>query len=92
MGNKCDLDDKKEVTFKQGLNYANEIGSEFCEVSAKNDIGINELFELVGKKLAERDAKLPKSSSDGTGVGDRPRSHSKLVPDPKKKSKKNCAC
>ncbi len=48
-GNKNDLDDLREITTKQGEEYAKEIGAVFCETSAKTSINIKELFVDISK-------------------------------------------
>ena len=51
VGNKSDLDDEKVVGFNKGAEYAKQIGASFHEVSAKDNVGIIELFEDIGRKL-----------------------------------------
>ena len=54
VGNKSDLTDEKIVQVKQGTEYAKSIDATFSEVSAKEDIGIKELFEDIALKLYSR--------------------------------------
>ena len=51
VGNKCDLVDKREVQTEDGKNLALQHNCPFREVSAKENIGINELFIEVAKDL-----------------------------------------
>ena len=44
VGNKIDLEDKREVTKEEGSNYAKEHDFIFAEVSAKSGDGFSELF------------------------------------------------
>ena len=44
VGNKTDLDDRREVNSDEGENFANENGFIFGEVSAKTGDGFSELF------------------------------------------------
>ena len=46
VGNKCDMDNV-EVSAEQGAEYAKQIGSFFHEVSAKENIGMSELFQEI---------------------------------------------
>ena len=82
--NKIDIKkDNYETVSKNVQNFANEKGCEFMEVSAKENIGIADLFELVAKKILENGEKL---LSDG---GNAP----KRTPQPKEtnpKDKKKC--
>ena len=51
VGNKCDMSAENQVSTMQGQEYAKEIGAQHFEVSAKEDIGINSLFEEIAKQL-----------------------------------------
>lgn len=62
-GNKNDLEDLREITVKQGTDYAKEIGAVFCETSAKTAENIKELFVDISQKLPP-EAVLPYSSDD----------------------------
>ena len=44
IGNKTDLEDKRQVTSKEAEDFANEKGFIFHEVSAKNGDGVEDLF------------------------------------------------
>ena len=43
MGNKCDIEEKREVTRIEGEVMAEQYGAAFFEVSAKTGININEV-------------------------------------------------
>lgn len=45
VGNKIDLEDKRQVQTKEAENFANAKGFIFCEVSAKTGENVQELFE-----------------------------------------------
>lgn len=47
LGNKCDLEDSREVTTNDGKKYAEKNNAPFFEVSAKSDINVKEAFEKV---------------------------------------------
>ena len=49
-GNKIDLEDRK-INKEEAEKYAQEIGSFYCEVSAKTNVGIVELFHQIVDKL-----------------------------------------
>jgi small GTP-binding protein len=51
-GNKCDMEDRK-IPYSQGKAFADTHKMIFLETSAKNDIGIKELFNAVAKKIYE---------------------------------------
>ena len=49
------MTDQIEVQFHKGVEYGKKIGASFSEVSAKDNIGINELFQEIGLKLRKRE-------------------------------------
>ena len=58
VGNKTDLDDRREVNSNEGENYAKEHDFIFKEVSAKTGDGINELFDVILKEMLKKKTKL----------------------------------
>ena len=54
VGNKNDLDNKREVSKEKGLNYAKNIDALFFEVSALNGNGIKELFDKIAIKYGKK--------------------------------------
>ncbi|KAJ8041985.1 Ras-related protein Rab-22A [Holothuria leucospilota] len=50
-GNKCDLEDLREVTERDGAAYASEINAVFGETSAKTAKNISEIFIEISKNL-----------------------------------------
>lgn len=44
IGNKCDWEEKRAVSTEQGQRLADELGIPFLEVSAKNNINIENAF------------------------------------------------
>lgn len=70
-GNKNDLEDKREVVKEEGENYASEIGTFYCEVSAKTNSNIEELFNKIVDKLpkfnkSEKHIKLDEDPNNNT--------------------------
>ena len=47
VGNKIDLEKEREVSKEEAIKLANKYNCPFCEVSAKNYINVNELFEDI---------------------------------------------
>ena len=52
--NKSDLVEKEEVNEEEARKYAKEINADFCSISAKNSIGIDDLFIQIVKKYTGR--------------------------------------
>ena len=55
VANKYDLYEKREVSNEEGEEFAKSIGAIFASTSAKNDSGMNFLFENIGRKILEPD-------------------------------------
>jgi len=51
IGNKTDLEDKREVTFQEGEEFAKNNGLFFLETSAKNFTNINESFNKLTEEI-----------------------------------------
>ena len=51
VGNKCDLDKRRRVSYSSGKELADSYGMTFYEVSAKENINIDELFKSVGHDI-----------------------------------------
>ncbi|XP_010131438.1 PREDICTED: ras-related protein Rab-22A [Buceros rhinoceros silvestris] len=60
-GNKCDLNDVREVMEKDAKDYADSIHAIFVETSAKNAININELFIEISRRIPSTDTNPPSS-------------------------------
>lgn len=102
LGNKCDLEDKRQVTFDKGQRLGEELGVPFKEVSAKNNTSVNEAFYTIAEdvisKLRTDDVKSEDRQSffkiAGTSIpGEEEVSaqerHEKLM---QAKKKKKCSC
>ncbi len=44
IGNKCDWDEKRVVSYDQGKNLANDLGISFVEASAKTNVNVEDAF------------------------------------------------
>ena len=53
MGNKCDLEDAREVSTDEGKELAKSLGIPFLESSAKTRINIDEAFHAVVNEVRE---------------------------------------
>ena len=51
VGNKVDLEDQRRVSKEEALKYAQANDIEYIETSAKANINIAQLFDLVARKI-----------------------------------------
>ena len=51
IGNKCDLEEKRKVTFQEGKDFAESNGMKFMETSAKTASKVQEAFELLTNEI-----------------------------------------
>lgn len=75
VGNKIDMEDKREVSTDEGREFAERLGIPFFEVSAKDGTCLNELFTTVGKVVLEKNPKMfdeTESDQDLVTLDDRP--------------------
>ena len=83
IGNKCDLEEKRKVTFQEGKDFATSNGMQFIETSAKADTNVKEAFELLTQEIIkasitkdksmERKEKTVHLSSGGADLSTKPK-------------------
>ena len=54
VGNKCDLEEERQVSTEEGSEFATRYGLSFFETSAKNTVNIEEIFNNSVDFIAER--------------------------------------
>lgn len=69
VGNKCDLDNEREVSTEQGKKLAIEWGCPFMEVSAKERIRNDECFHEVVREIRRMEVKVDPGSKKGKKGG-----------------------
>lgn len=52
-GNKCDLQESRQVSAQMGLEWARKRGCGFMETSARNTVNIEETFALIIRRVVE---------------------------------------
>jgi len=75
VGNKCDLNELREVSTEEGRDLAKSFGAEFLEASAKTRTNIEQIFVSVVRKVREKRGGKKKHTKTGA----------------KKKLNKNCS-
>ena len=57
VGNKCDMEDDRVITTERGRQLADQLGLEFFETSAKENINVKAVFErlvdIICDKMSE---------------------------------------
>ncbi|XP_072937794.1 ras-related protein RabJ isoform X2 [Epargyreus clarus] len=56
VGNKCDLEASRAVTYNEAVQYAAAIGAAYCETSALHDHGIDQVFLSTATALLKLSA------------------------------------
>ncbi|CDQ89536.1 unnamed protein product [Oncorhynchus mykiss] len=80
LGNKCDINDKRQVSKDRGEKLALEYGIKFMETSAKANINVENSFLTLARDIKSKmDTKLEGSSPQGS-------SHKVKISQPQKKS------
>ena len=47
VGNKCDCNVRREVTYEKGQELADQLGCPFFEASAKDNVNVDDVFEKL---------------------------------------------
>ncbi|GAB1221783.1 hypothetical protein ENUP19_0084G0032 [Entamoeba nuttalli] len=53
VGNKCDLENERQVMKEEGIEYADSVKCPFIECSAKTSENINQIFEIITRNVFE---------------------------------------
>ena len=71
VGNKCDMDKDRKVSFEQGQEFAKEHKMFFFETSAKDSINVQEAFETMTKEIIkENDENVLKKKKEDIKIDD----------------------
>ena len=72
VGNKCDLEDERVISTERGKQLADQLGLEFFETSAKENINVKQTFErlvdIICDKMSESLDSDPSLVSKGQGT------------------------
>uniref|UniRef100_A0A663DSF5 small monomeric GTPase n=1 Tax=Aquila chrysaetos chrysaetos TaxID=223781 RepID=A0A663DSF5_AQUCH len=68
LGNKCDMNEKRQVSKEKGEKLAIDYGIKFLETSAKSSINVEEAFFTLARDIMTKlNRKMNDSSSSGAG-------------------------
>ena len=63
VGNKCDLDDKRVVSYEEGAELAKHYDIPFLETSAKNSVNVEKTFETMTMEIKKKNSKPNQSAN-----------------------------
>ncbi|KAM6918869.1 RAB3A, member RAS oncogene family, a [Xenentodon cancila] len=88
VGNKCDMDDERVVAAERGRQLSEQLGFEFFEASAKDNINVKQTFERLVDVICERMAEsLDNNDPTITGAKQGPQ-----LNEQPQRSHQDCAC
>jgi len=65
VGNKCDLEANRQVTYEEGKAYADQLGIKFIETSAKNSVNVDNAFFTMANEIKSRVQKVETPQTGG---------------------------
>lgn len=84
VGNKCDQEKDRKVSYEEGMRLAKENRIDFVESSAKNGTNIEEIFTKLNDRILERIDKGTIDVSNHPGIKTGTETYSNLAFEPKK--------
>jgi small GTP-binding protein len=69
VGNKCDCKEARIITTEQADDTARDIHACYCETSAKEGTGIQDLFDLIVSELANQNSEVKKTGENREILG-----------------------
>ncbi|XP_075472448.1 ras-related protein Rab-3B [Ascaphus truei] len=69
VGNKCDMDDERVIALEKGKHLSDQLGFEFFEVSAKENIHVKQVFERLVDIICDKMSESVDSESAMGGGG-----------------------
>lgn len=68
VGNKSDLTSKRAVSFDQAKEFADSLGIEFIETSAKNSTNVEKAFMMMASQIKARYKPVTAATNNNNGV------------------------
>lgn len=69
VGNKCDLDSQREVSFESAKELADKYGIGYIETSAKDTVNIDELFITTTKTFLKKQLSIGNEGNKNISEG-----------------------
>ena len=80
VGNKSDLTERRVVTFESAKEFADQLGIQVIETSARSKAHVEDVFLVMAETILEKirfeSANYRPLSSDGVKINSKPRTHS----------------
>jgi len=87
VGNKCDMQNERVVAVERGKHLANQLGLEFFETSAKENVNVKQVFERLVDMICDKMRDSLAADSNGT-----PGDGSNLNLNSKNNGQPSCSC
>ena len=68
VGNKCDMEDRRQVTFEEGKEFASQFGMPFLETSAKATQNVDMAFDTMTREIKEKMSNKTGGGKGGAGT------------------------
>ncbi|KAB5543379.1 hypothetical protein PHYPO_G00078390 [Pangasianodon hypophthalmus] len=88
-GNKCDMEEERVVSVESGRLLAEQLGFEFFETSAKDNINVKQTFERLVDIICD---KMSESLETDPAVTTGTQGNARLTDNPPPLQQPNCAC
>ena len=90
VGNKCDMEEDRVVSYDRGKQLADQLGLEFFETSAKDNVNVKQVFERLVDIICDKMSET--LDSDPTIVNGQKPGTAKLTEKPPQQQDGGCAC
>ncbi|XP_041085729.1 ras-related protein Rab-3C [Polyodon spathula] len=87
-GNKCDMEDERVISAERGKQLAEQLGFEFFETSAKDNINVKQTFEQLVDIICDRMSESLETNPAATAG----KPNTKLTENPPPLQEPNCGC
>lgn len=89
VGNKSDMESERVVTYDRGKQLADQLGLEFFETSAKENINVKNVFERLVDIICD---KMSDSLDSDQAVNNQMNRGTRLTDNPMPNNQNNCQC
>ncbi|XP_037942202.1 ras-related protein Rab-3-like [Teleopsis dalmanni] len=89
VGNKCDMEDQRVISYERGRQLADQLGVEFFETSAKENVNVKAVFERLVDIICDKMSESLDSDPTLVGAGQKGQ---RLTDQPQGTPNANCNC